>query len=87
MIYVIQCKHTPNPSLCINIIIAKNEFKWQYAKLIFFFILNCAIVSDSQSYFTGSFYVLQNLFLYTFGRLNEKTAKVGSNLPVLQYIR
>ena len=26
--------HTPNLSSSINLIIAKNEFKWQYAKLI-----------------------------------------------------
>ena len=26
--------HTPNLSSSINLIIAKNEFKWQHAKLI-----------------------------------------------------
>ena len=34
MIYVIQCQQKPYVSPSINLIIAKNEFKRQYAKLI-----------------------------------------------------
>ena len=34
MIYVIQFQHTPYISSAINLIITKNEFKWQYVKLI-----------------------------------------------------
>ena len=36
MIYVIviQCEHTPYIYSSINLTIAKNEFSWQYAKLI-----------------------------------------------------
>ena len=34
MIYVIRCQHTLNLISSINLIIAKNEFKRQYAKPI-----------------------------------------------------
>ena len=34
MIYIIRYQHIPNLASSINLIIAKNEFKWQYAKLI-----------------------------------------------------
>ena len=53
MIYVIPCQHTPNLSSCTNLIIAKNGFKWLYAKLIKL----------------GPFYLFIYLFIYLFNSL------------------
>ena len=39
MIYVIRCQHTSNLSSSTNLIIAKNQVKWHYAKLIQFWSL------------------------------------------------
>ena len=39
IIYVILCQHLLNHSLYINLIITKNEFQWQYARLIWFWPL------------------------------------------------
>ena len=63
MIYVIPCQHTPNLSSCTNLIIAKNGFKWLYAKLIKL----------------GPFYLFIYLFIYLIHYLISITRSYTTN--------
>ena len=76
MIYVIRCQHTPNVASSINLIIAKNEFRRHYAKLIYFCPLTMYLDETGLNITWQTCYKLPKIyFFYTFCRPNEKQPK------------
>ena len=74
MISVIVWSHTPNFSLCINLVTTKYDLKSQYVKLpqLWSLTVNCVLILILQTYHK----VVKNLFSLHKGRPNDYTAEI-----------